>query len=420
MSRLSSFVALRYAGTAGDPADLIAPPYDVIDSDQAAALRARSTYNAVRLVLPEGTSDARYDGAADTLRAWIAEGVLVADRAPAVYVYRQRYTLQGEEAERLAVFGALELEPFGRGVLPHERTHSGPRADRLALTLATRTQLSPVFLLARDEEGTLLEALRGVAEDPPEFRATTPDGIEHSVWVTRNGQADALGELAARDPLLVADGHHRYETALEAARRLGGAAARRVLACIVSARDPGLVIRPTHRTLRALNTASSGDNASADLATRLARWFRTESLGNLDAAAAERAAATDPAGMVLFAGSPGREALRLSPRASTENAAAAHPGAAAADRIAAVRFDRHVMGDLLRLDADGAAHEGILEYHRDAATAVRRAGSGGAVFLLPPVSLDAVWEAAAAGIRLPPKSTYFEPKIPSGIVFRPL
>ena len=421
MPRLSSFVALRYAGTAGDPADLIAPPYDVIDSEQAAALRGRSPYNAVRLVLPEGTGDARYDSAADTLRDWIAQGVLVVDRAPAVYVYRQRYTLDGREVERLAVFGALELEPFGRGVLPHERTHSGPRADRLALTMATRTQLSPVFLLARDEEAALLEELRGVVEDPPEFRATTPDGIEHSVWVTRNGQADALGELAACDPLLVADGHHRYETALEAARRLGGAAAaRRVLACIVSARDPGLVIRPTHRTLRTLNTAGPGENESVDLAKRLAPWFRIESLGRLEADAAERAAATDPAGMVVVPGSPGREALRLSPRASTESAAATQPGAAAADRIAAMRFDRHVMGELLGLEADAAARKGMLEYHRDAATAVRRAGSGGAAFLLPPVSLDAVWEAAAAGIRLPPKSTYFDPKIPSGILFRPL
>ena len=173
MSRLSSFVALRYAGTAGDPADLIAPPYDVIDSDQAAALRARSTYNAVRLVLPEGTGDARYDGAADTLRAWIAEGVLVADRAPAVYVYRQRYTLQGEEAERLAVFGALELEPFGRGVLPHERTHSGPRADRLALTLATRTQLSPVFLLALDEDLQQDHSLLGHCKLPTSIHSNT-------------------------------------------------------------------------------------------------------------------------------------------------------------------------------------------------------------------------------------------------------
>lgn len=419
MPRLSSFVALRYASTAGDPADLIAPPYDVIDPDQAAALRGRSPYNAVRLVLPEGAGDARYAAAAATLRDWIAQGVLVAEPAPAVYVYRQRYGLDGREVERLAVFGALELESFGRGVLPHERTHSGPRADRLALTLATRTQLSPVFLLARDDEAALLDGLRGIVDRPPELRAATPDGIEHGVWVVRDDRADALGELAARDPLLVADGHHRYETALEAASRLGGTAARRVLACIVSARDPGLVIRPTHRTLRSL-IPGSDEPASADLATRLARWFRTEPLGSLEAAAAERVAATDPTGMVVINGSPGREALRLSPRGSTQGTATTHPGVAAADRIAAVRFDRHVMGDLLGLDADAAARDGILEYHRDAATAVRRAESGGAAFLLPPVSLDAVWEAAAAGIRLPPKSTYFEPKIPSGILFRPL
>lgn len=411
MPRLSPFTALRYRPGAGDPSDLIAPPYDVIDAQTADELRRRSPHNAVRLVLPEGDGDERYETAAAQLDAWLREGVIAADDAAAVHVYRQRYVAEDGPRVRLALFGALELEALGDGVLPHERTHAGPRADRLALTLATRTQLSPVFLLARDPEAALLEALRLIVDTPPSLEATTPDGVEHAMWaVGEQGSSAVLCAIAGRHPLLIADGHHRYETALEVSRRLDEEAAASVLACVVSALDPGLVVRPTHRTLTA------GDDGGAEsLAAALERHFVVEPLGALDPAAAEREAATDPAGMVVV-GASRDGALRLSPRAAGGERA----GTEASSRIAAVQFDRHVMHDLLGTDADTAAHEGLLEYHRDAAEAVRRAGATGAAFLLPPVSLDAVWDAAAAGVRLPPKSTYFEPKIPSGLLFRPL
>lgn len=406
MPRLSPFVALRYLPEAGNPADLIAPPYDVIDPAMADELRSRSPRNVVRLILPRDEGGGPYEAAARLLDTWLQEGVLGPDAVPAVHVYRQRYEAKDGRHERLALFAALELEALGRGVLPHERTHSGPRADRLALTLATRTQLSPVFLLARDPEAHLLETLRLLVATPPTFEATTPDGVEHAMWsISEEGSAAVLCALAGRHPLLIADGHHRYETALEVSRRLGGDSAARVLACVVSALDPGLVVRPTHRTL-------TTDNAlpPESLAAALEPWFVVEPLGFVDPDAAEREAAADPGGMVVLGGSEAG-ALRLSPRTG---------GRRAADRIAAVQFDRHVMRAFLGTDADTAADEGRLEYHRDAAEAVRRAGATGAAFLLPPVSLDAVWDAAAAGIRLPPKSTYFEPKIPSGLLFRRL
>lgn len=425
MPRLSPFVALRYLPEAGDPADLIAPPYDVIDPAMADELRRRSPRNAVRLVLPQDAGGGPYEAAARLLDTWLQEGVLAPDAVPAVHVYRQRYEAEDGRHERLALFAALELEALGRGVLPHERTHSEPRADRLALTLATRTQLSPVFLLARDPEAHLLETLRLLVATSPAFEATTPDGVEHAMWsISEEGSAAVLCALAGRHPLLIADGHHRYETALEVSRRLGGDSAARVLACVVSALDPGLVVRPTHRTL-----TTDSALAPESLAAALEPWFVVEHLGPVDPYAAEREAAADPAGMIVLGGS-AAGALRLSPRMGGRNGAGAEAaeaagvkarsGPRAADRIAAVQFDRHVMRAFLGTDADTAAHEGRLEYHRDAAEAVRRAGATGAAFLLPPVSLDAVWDAAAAGIRLPPKSTYFEPKIPSGLLFRRL
>lgn len=420
MPRLSPFAALRYTPAAGSASELLAPPYDVIDATLAAELRERSAYNAVRLVLPEGEGDARYEAAAARLAEWRRSGILAEDEAPTVYAYRQRYEQEGRTVERLALFGALGLEPLGEGILPHERTHAGPKADRLALTLATRTQLSPVFLLARDPEASLLEALRLVSAGTPALRASTPDGIEHTLWpIDEEGAAAVLCALAGRHPLLIADGHHRYETALEVARRLGGERAGRVLACVVSAEDPGLVIRPTHRTLTRL-----ADPPPARLAERLDEWFTVEPLDGLDSAAAESVAAADPGAMVLLVpgdGADGSRAFRLRPRFVDARDAGPHEaGERAAGRIAAVQFDRHVVRDLLGTDADTAAHEGRLEYHREAVEARRRAGPRGAAFILPPVALAAVWEATAAGLRLPPKSTYFEPKIPSGLLFRPL
>ncbi|MFW6084805.1 MAG: DUF1015 family protein, partial [Gemmatimonadota bacterium] len=286
MPRLSPFRALRYTPRAGDPARLIAPPYDVIDPEAAAELRDRSPRNSVRLVLPEGEGDERYRLAADRLAEWRESGTLAADERPGVYVYRQRYRRGDRRIERHAVFAALELEPLGEGVLPHERTHAGPKADRLALTLATRTQLSPVFLVSRDPEASLLEALRVSASGRPALEAATPDGISHELWpVAEEGAASILCALAGRNPLLIADGHHRYETALETSRRLRTEGARGVLACVVSAADPGLTVLATHRTLTDLSDlpgAQIGDGAPA-LRSGLRASFRIEELGRLRA-----------------------------------------------------------------------------------------------------------------------------------------
>ena len=414
MPRLSPFRALRYTARAGDPAGLIAPPYDVIDPRDAAELRERSAYNSVRLVLPEAEGDERYALAADRLDAWRESGVLRVDEEPGVYVYRQRYRRNGRTIERHAVFGALELEPLGDGVLPHERTHAGPKADRLALTLATGAQLSPVFLVARDPEASLLAALQATTSGPPALEATTPDGISHALWpIAEEGAAAILCALAGRLPLLIADGHHRYETAQEVARRLESESSKHVLACVVSAADPGLTVLPTHRTLTDLAGISHGDDSGPGaLRPGLEASFLVEEIGSaVDPDEAAARAATDPASFVCLPRGGEGVGLRLSPR---------NPREQAADGIAAVQFDRGVVHGLLRTDADAAAAAGVLEYHRDAATAAHRARPDGAAFLMPPVALDAVWQATTDGVRLPPKSTYFEPKIPSGLLFRPL
>jgi len=409
---LQPFVALRYNPTMADMSDVLAPPYDVISAADAERLRAKHPGNAVRLVLPEGDGDDRYDRAARELRQWREEGLLELDPEPSVTVLRQEFRGPGGRVTRYGLFAALELTPLDRGeILPHERTHSGPKRDRLALTLATRTQLSPIFLAARDDSARLFTGLLAAAEADPDSQAVTPDGVTSATWsITDPVLAAALCQAAGAGPLLIADGHHRYETALEVQRMLGERepAAGRVLVCVVSQRDPGLRIQPTHRTLPGPPVDGSPD----DWATVLANSFTLCRLTDTDPAGAERRAAE---GGVIILWSGGR-AWEMNP---DRHALQAHGLDEADATIPSVVLDRIVVEGVMGQDADTAAHEGRLAYFRGAEEAVRWAGESGAAFLLPPVEQDAVWRVTSLGRRLPPKSTYYEPKIPSGLLFRP-
>jgi len=408
---LAPFHGIRYAAGLGSLDDLLAPPYDVVDAVQAEALRGRSPHNCVRLVLPEGEAPERYETAARDLASWESEGVLERDAAPSVYVYRQTYDLDGSTIERRALFAALRLTPFTSGeVLPHEHTHRGPKEDRLALSLACRAQLSPIFVIGDDGEGALLEALHSVETGEPLLSGFTPDRIAHAFWrVSDEEEAARFCTLGSAGPLLIADGHHRYETALAAAAaRPDEGGARRTLCCIVSELDPGLSALPTHRAL----ATSPADGSWIEA---LAQMFEIDALaqGSPEAAAERVAISDEPAlGLILAGGA----AYLLRPRPT-----AIETGGIAPSRvgIGAVLFDRMVLHGVLGTTADDAAAEGILTYHRRAAETSRAAGEGGAAFLLAPVTVDAVRAAVADGARLPAKTTYFSPKMPTGLVFRP-
>jgi uncharacterized protein (DUF1015 family) len=412
---LAPFSALRFTPSAGDLSQLLAPPYDVIDEAHAEELKNLSPHNCVRLILPDGSPGDRYVNAAATLKQWILEGVLDVDPDPSVYVYRQRFQADGQPSERVAVFAAVRLTPFSDGqVLPHERTHAGPKKDRLALTLATRTQLSPIFMVARDDDGTLYGLEREIVDTVPDVEAATPDGIQHSMWVVSGDRSDRLLSAAASHPLLIADGHHRYETALVAAEALGGnVKAAYLLVCIVSQVDPGLVVRPTHRILSRPPQTNDG---RFDWTSTLAHSFQLEELPGLTPFQAEDAVASGPPGSIIAALPDGSGYWLASPR-SEVLAGAGVPAERA--RISPVVFDELVLGPLYGLEADEAAHDGILSYSRSPAVAASVSGAA-CGFILPPVSLEDVWATAGPGGRLPPKSTYFEPKMPSGLLFRPL
>lgn len=412
MPDLAPFRALRFDPLAGRPGELLAPPYDVIDAGEAEALRGRSPFNCVRLVLPEGEAPERYRLAARRLADWKTDRVLEREASPSVYVYRQTFEAKGTLLHRRALFAALRLVPLDSGeVLPHERTHRGPKEDRLALTLACRAQLSPIFTIGEDPDGRLTEALDSVAEQTPVLDGPTPDGITHTLWcVSDESAATRLCTLASRGPLLIADGHHRYETALAAAAaRPEEEGARRTLCCIVGERDPGLTVLPTHRALE-------GEPPGGSWIEALGSSFDMETLPGEDPdGTALRVAAEGGAILGLFAPAEGGAHLLR----AKESAVAGTGIAPSQARVAAAIFDRIVLESLLDTSADAVARDGALTYHRGASEAASACGEKGAAFLLPPVDVDAVRDAVSHGERLPAKTTYFFPKIPTGLVFRP-
>jgi uncharacterized protein (DUF1015 family) len=357
MADVQPFRAVRYAGAAGPLADLVAPPYDAVSEEERAALYTRSPYNVVHLTLPESAREA-----GRLYREWLSRGILEQDAQPASWLAREEFVgPDGVARARHGLVVSLTALPYGQaGVLPHERTDPLVREDRQHLLRETRTQPEPILLLA--DTALSLTA-------PPRAPDLEVDGSR--LWRMPGG---GLGSLNAAQ-LLVADGHHRYESAVELGAEL--AAPVRIMALVVATNDEGLVLFPTHRTFSNRPELASGsdDAACATLDEALAR------LADLPH---ERAAAIryrrGSVGIVL--GGPGELDVEL--------------------------VDRHGL--------DGIRYTPHLE---EAVSAVE-AGAADAAFLLRAPQVADVFETARRGGRMPRKSTYFFPKPLSGLLFHPL
>ncbi|MEJ2337581.1 MAG: DUF1015 domain-containing protein [Gemmatimonadales bacterium] len=415
MAAIFPTAAIHYTAAAGDPSQLISPPYDVIDTEEARHLRDLSPFNAVRLVLPEGGAPERYRLASDRMSEWLASGILARAHRDEIYSYTQEFSYRGRPVVRHAALAAVGLATFETGeVLPHERTHRGPKEDRLALMKACEAQLSPIFFIARDSERQLPELLAQAGSVPPMIKATSEDGITHIVRVVPREQQNEILAVVAADDLLIADGHHRYETALELARqRPDRDGARRVLAAIVSEHDDGLIVRATHRRLGGL---------PPDWHSRLPDSFEIEAGPEDPQALAEEVRKLGGSAIGVCWASrqapaeAGRRGLVLQARPTAVAHAGLTPNEAA---LACVLFDRLILRRYTGQEADAASAAGLLSYHQDPATAAEPAPDA-AAFLLPPVSMPSLWAVVREGGRLPPKSTYFTPKMPSGLLFRPI
>ena len=394
MPRFEPFRALRYA--ASDLEVLLAPPYDVLDDADVDALQARSPLNVTYVDVPRGGAG-RYEEAARTLDGWVEGGVVVRDPAPSFTIYRLRFTDAGGAARDVAgVLGALEVVDTGAGgVLPHERTTPKDSTDRLELTRATRANLSPVWGLSL---ASGLAALLAEPGEPVGRLVDDSDGrtVEH-VWerVTDPARVRAVRDLLASDDVLVADGHHRYAVSrtyrdeVRAATGRDDTAAELTLAFVAELVADQLSVEAIHRLY--------ADVDPRVLRDALDRFFVRTPVAAPDATTA---AAMASEGFLVLVTADGAE--RLDPR----------PGA----------FDdvRPLDGAWLETALEGTATPVAYQHGLDAALAAVDEGRADAAVLVRPVSLTEIQRTAREGLLMPPKSTFFTPKLKTGAVLRPL
>jgi uncharacterized protein (DUF1015 family) len=394
------FPAIRYAnGRGSDRSAVCAPPYDVIEPEARAALLALDPHNAVRLILPDS-----YRDAADLLAVWRADGTLVTDDAPSFAVYRMHFTdPRGSARTTTGVIGALGLDHDE--VLPHERTLPKAKSDRLELLRATRANLDPIWALSLAPGlSSLLAAAAESGSGDPAATAVDADGVRHELWPVRDqGQLDAIGAAVSAAGMVLADGHHRFETACAYRDERPGddVGAGRIMALVVELAPEQLLVRAIHRLLLGVSPATARATVEPMFEIRRAGPNDPEGVDRLVTAMDREGALglVDDEGLAL-----------LVPRPTLDAHLATLP--APLRDVDSARADAAL--DALPRDA--------LAYRADARTVAAVVGKGdaSAAVLLRPVPVDAIRTAAAAGVRMPEKTTYFAPKPRTGMVFRSL
>jgi uncharacterized protein (DUF1015 family) len=417
MADVQPLRALHYdPSVVGALADVVAPPYDVIDEQQRAALVARSPFNVVAVDLPRGEPDP-YAAARELFESWQLQGALARDREAAVWAHTQDYAgPDGRRLTRRGFFCRVRIEDYGPGrVRPHERTHPGPKEDRLRLTRATRANISPIFSLYSDPAHAAWDALSPATEQPPWGEVADSDGTVHRLWRVSGPEAIAAVQAATRDAeLLIADGHHRYETMQAYAQEIGGEGEHRyILMCLVALEDPGLTVFPTHRLIGGLD-----DERRQALARALARDFEMVEVGP-ELLAPE--AGEGPLQLGYVDGQDER-AFRLTLKDQAIADAALPERSQAYRHLDTGVFETLVLKGALGLSDEDISHFNGLFYARDSAEALAmvRSGEYDAAFLMRPTPVAQVRDVAAAGENMPPKSTYFFPKLLTGLLFSPL
>jgi uncharacterized protein (DUF1015 family) len=426
MVMLRPFHPLRYnPAVVGDLAAVVAPPYDVISAAHRDALHERSERNVIRLILNRAADP--YSTAAQLLHTWRRDGVLMRDRVPALCFYVEDFVLpSGEARQRAGIIGVVRLQPFTSGQIhPHERTLARPKEDRMRLLRACRTNLSPLFSLFADKLQVLDPAEEIAAARPPDIDVRDDADVRHRLWlVTQPSVIARMCAALAEESIVIADGHHRYETALayaEERHAQGGdetdAAYNFVLMYLTSMNHPGLVILPTHRVLsKAVSIDAPKFIAQLQQHFSLRRFPRSAP-GQFLAALRE----SHPFGRfgVILAGEGDLLLATLDdPTVTDQYAAHLHP---VVRRLDVTILDTVILRGLIGVDVSAAAQDGRLAYTHDDDEALHAVDQQArAAFLMNPPDVTDVQAVSLAGQTMPEKSTYFYPKLLSGLVFHPL
>lgn len=445
MPNIQPLAAWRYnPARVGQLSDVVAPPYDVIDDELQNALYEKHPNNAVRLILNkkdpqnDNEQDNRYTRSARVLKEWKDEGILFRETEPAVYVYHQVYDVGGRTFTRKGFMCRCEAVPFGEGmVFPHEETMSGPKMDRLMLTTACKMNFSQIFGLYPDEENAVSNLLDRATVGVTPIEATDHLGVIHRMWVVTD--SEVVSQVVAAmgpKPIFIADGHHRYETACNYRKQIAQTGtltkdhpANYVLMVCVAMEDPGLLVLPTHRLFRNVANLSQ-----ADLIEKLGNHFRVTTVGD-GAIVAEKAwtlieQMNDQGTMALYTGKDGRWSLIQITESGREMMAGVasehHPEWR---RLGVAILHRLVIDTLLGLKG----HEKPKYVHslREVVESLRGEGRSDAddqargehfplAALVMPASVADIKELSFLNERMPPKSTYFFPKLITGFVFNAL
>ena len=425
---VKAFRGWRYGSDSGDVSSVIAPPYDILSQCDKEALLTGDERNIVAVDLPhlplsEVGPESAYADAADGLRGWIDAGALARDTTPCIYAHEQVFTWAGRQYRRRAMIAAVRLAQFGQGVWPHEKIFSGPKADRMKLTEATGTQLSPVFGFYEDA-GAAAKVLFDAVEDAPVLRARLR-GVDESLWaVSDPAVVEGVRQALSAQPVFIADGHHRYTTGLEYRNRLGDIPddhpANYIMFLLAAMEDPGLIVLPAHRQITGLKgfdmerfVASAGE----------AVQFERVELGEDDVADAD-----------AFLRRFGRHAMAFAARNHRGGAVSTYVGRVAdgsvmqrmaPDQSDAWReLDVAILHRLLidRYLAECRTDETFIDYIADGKAVLSAVAEGQAdlAVFLQATPLQAVRQIAMSGAVMPHKSTYFYPKPSTGMVLYPL
>jgi uncharacterized protein (DUF1015 family) len=439
MAEFVPFHGLRYNTEKVNLSDVICPPYDVIKGKARDEYLKRDAHNIVGVELAarygEDATPQQYAQSAALLKKWRDDGVLVRDDT-AYYVYEQEFQVPGtgETKKRRGVIGALALEEFGKGVQPHEHTLSGPKQDRLNLLRALRTNTSPIFGLFGDDEGWVASVIDGIVVETPLMEAESGDGVKERVWrVTDDESVNAIEAAFEDEVILIADGHHRYETALnyrnekqreaEAAGKVwtGAELENYVMMMCVSTSDAGLIVLPTHRLVK---TSHVNWSKVFDALEENFEVINVATESNAATQAKELYAALNAAdpqpriGMHIKGQS---YVLRLQPGDE-------HLKGMDSERSEAYNaLDVSLLHTLILQNQFGIGPAELAAYSHvaytiDAEEAISKVNHGeyGAAFILRSTPVHQVREVAGAGDKMPQKSTYFYPKLVTGLVLRPL
>jgi uncharacterized protein (DUF1015 family) len=385
---------------------VLAPPYDVISLEEQEELYGVSPYNVVRLILSKCEGEEKYIKAGETFRDWIADEILIQDAEPSIYPYHQEFDLDGRKIKRKGFIATVRIEDFSsKIILPHERTFPKPKMDRLKLTLACKANLSPVFSIYSDPEGSIEKAIDKHIDDEPLIDSLYKDGVRNKLW--KNSDRDLLSKIKTTMSdynLLIADGHHRYETALEyrnlQKNNSGTGSGERpyeyVMMYLSRAEDNGLLINPTHRVLRNL--------ASLDLEDFIQKIGERFNIKRIDFKEAVSSMGR-------------REFIILSK--DTENVFKVSPKTLYPEsfkNLAVMLLHNVVLREII------TEEKSEMLYTKSIKEVSELVKSGRYIlgFILPPLTALDIFEVVLADEKLPHKTTYFYPKILSGLVFNPL